>query len=179
MNLQGPVGPAGAIRMVIVNSLPQTGEEGTLYFVPKTPDTSDLYDEYVWINNAWELLGEKQITVDLSNYYTKQETYSQAEVNALIPSLTDYVKNTDYASTTKGGTIIIDGYYGTTINQGKLRGSTRTYEQYQSGDGLLIISKNTLENVITGKELVNKTYVDSLIGDIDTALDLLNGEVIS
>lgn len=36
-----------------------------------------------------------------------------------------------------------------------------------------------LENVITGKDLTTKTYVDGLVGDIDTALDTINGEVIS
>ena len=109
--------------------------------------------------------------------------------------LSDYVKNNDYATTSKGGVIIIDDYYGTTINQGKLRGSTRTYEQYQSGDGLLIISKNTLENVITGKGLVSNTiikntnsttagdvydvrYINSLVGDISSAIDLINGESV-
>ena len=81
VNLKGDTGAAGAIKMLIVNALPTTGEEGTLYFVPKTTSqTQDIYDEYMWVNNSWELLGEKQITVDLSNYYTKQE------VNALIPT---------------------------------------------------------------------------------------------
>ena len=42
----------------------------------------------------------------------------------------------------------------------------------------MFISKGTLENVITGKELVNKTYVDDLVGDINSALDSINGEVI-
>ena len=82
VNLKGDTGAAGAIKMLIVNTLPTTGEEGTLYFVPKTTSqTQDVYDEYMWVNNGWEMLGEKQITVDLSNYYTKQE------VNDLIPTI--------------------------------------------------------------------------------------------
>ena len=72
---KGDKGEPGAIKLLIVNQLPQTGRDDTLYFVPKqSAETSDLYDEYVWINGAWELLGEKQITIDLSDYYTKQET---------------------------------------------------------------------------------------------------------
>lgn len=196
VNLQGPQGAPGSIRMVIVNSLPETGEEGTLYFVPKTPDTSDLYDEYVWINNAWELLGEKQIVVDLSDYYKKEETYSQAEVNALIPDLTDYVKNTDYATTSKGGVIKTANSYGTAMSSGTLIGKSISYSDYGSAQNLMFISKGTLENVITGKGLVSNTiikntnsttagdvydvrYINSLIGDIDSALDTLNGEEVS
>lgn len=81
VNLEGKKGDPGAINLLIVNELPLVGSEDTLYFVPKT-DTgeSDMYDEYVWINNDWELVGTKQITVDLSDYYTKQE------VDNLIPT---------------------------------------------------------------------------------------------
>lgn len=76
-----PKGDPGAINLLIVNELPLVGSEDTLYFVPKTDtEESDMYDEYVWINNDWELVGTKQITVDLSDYYTKQE------VNNLIPT---------------------------------------------------------------------------------------------
>lgn len=166
---QGPVGPAGSIRMVIVNTLPDTGEEGTLYFVPKTPDTSDLYDEYVWINNAWELLGEKQITVDLSDYYTKQETYSQAEVNALIPNLTNYVKNTDYATSSKGGVFKITSNNGADISgSGNLYAKEYTYSNYQSQLSQYgFIGKTTLENVITGKGLVSNTnYASNSTGGV-------------
>lgn len=81
VNLEGKKGDPGAINLLIVNELPLVGSEDTLYFVPKTDtEESDMYDEYVWINNDWELVGTKQITVDLSDYYTKQE------VNNLIPT---------------------------------------------------------------------------------------------
>ena len=75
----------GGLNIEIVNSLPSSGETGTLYFVPKTPDTRDVYDEYMWISNAWEHIGSTD--VDLSNYYTK------SEVNALIPTDTGDLTN--------------------------------------------------------------------------------------
>ena len=179
----GPVGPAGAIKMLIVNVLPETGEEGTLYFVPKQDtETSDIYDEYMWVNNAFELLGEKQITVDLSDYYTKEQT------NALIPTslseLTDdtthrlvsdtekstwngKVSPTDYASSNTGGVIKISSTYGTTQDSGILYALTKTYEQYNSGANGMFIGKGTLENVITGKGLVSNTnYASSSAGGV-------------
>lgn len=114
-------------------------------------------------------------TPDLSNYYTKEETYSKAEVNNLIPDLTDYVKNTDYARTSKGG-VIKSGYYGLQVdsNNGKAYCDTYTYANYGNVENQRFISKGTLENVITGKELVNKTYVDNLVGDIETILTTLD-----
>lgn len=154
---QGEPGQPGAIKMVIVDELPQTGSGDTLYFVPKEDaETSDLYDEYAWVNNAWERLGEKQIVVDL----------------------TDYVKNTDYSNTTTGGVIKINQLYGTGISNGILFARAVNYSDYNGFYANGFISKQTLENVITGKGLTTKSYVDSLVGDIGTTLDSINGESV-
>ena len=64
----------------IVQELPETGLVNRTYFVPKTTDdTNDLYDEYMWVNNAWEFVGTKQIEVDLSDYYNKAEVDEKIE----------------------------------------------------------------------------------------------------
>lgn len=114
-------------------------------------------------------------TPDLTDYYTKEETYSKGEVDNLIPDLTNYVKNTDYARTSKAG-VIKSGYYGLQVdsNNGKAYCDTYTYANYGNVENQRFISKGTLENVITGKELVNKTYVDDLVGDIETILTTLD-----
>lgn len=87
--------------------------------------------------------------------------------------LTDYVKNTDYMTNSKGGVAKISNTFGTDIANGYLVSTTKNYNDYSSGTTAMIISKGTLENVITGKELVNKTYVDNIVGDIDTILTRL------
>ena len=41
-----------------VDTLPEIGEEGILYFVPKeNPTSQDAHDEYIWINNAYDKVG--------------------------------------------------------------------------------------------------------------------------
>ena len=51
----------------IVQTLPQSGLPNRTYFVPKTESgTSDLYDEYMWVNNAWEFIGTKTIEINLA-----------------------------------------------------------------------------------------------------------------
>lgn len=60
------------LRIEIVATLPETGESNVIYFVPMTnPKDSNLYEEYIWINGSYELIGTTQI--DLSNYWSKTE----------------------------------------------------------------------------------------------------------
>lgn len=74
-------------KRLIVQELPTTDiATDTIYMVPKTtPGTQNVYDEYMYINNAWELIGSTEI--DLTNYYTK------AEVNAMIQNINDQIGN--------------------------------------------------------------------------------------
>ena len=56
----------------VVQELPATGEAHTLYFVPSADSkTQNIYDEYLYANNAWEQVGST--AVDMSDYYTKSE----------------------------------------------------------------------------------------------------------
>lgn len=155
-----PKGDPGVIKLLIVDELPLVGSDDTMYFVPKQDtETSDLYDEYIWLDNQWEIIGERQIEVDL----------------------TDYVKNTDYATSSKGGVVKpSDDTYGISITgTGYLYAkNVNDYNIYLQKNANFAISKGTLENVITGKDLTTKAYVDGLVGDIGTILDNINGEVI-
>lgn len=62
------------LNILVVQTLPtQDISTTTIYLVPKaTAETQDVYDEYIYVNNAWEHIGSTQ--VDLSDYYTKSET---------------------------------------------------------------------------------------------------------
>ena len=62
------------LNILVVQTLPtQDISTTTIYLVPKqTPETQDVYDEYIYVNNAWEHIGSTEI--DLSNYYTKTQT---------------------------------------------------------------------------------------------------------
>ena len=204
VDLQGPQGPAGVIKMEIVKPLPQTGSGDTIYLVPLTkievetlpttglPDTiyivistgkryvyennqweeetkNNNFNEYIWVNNDWEPLGGIKPEIDLTDYYTKTETNTllSGKQNTIdsnhkldyslisnTPNLSDYVKFTDYAGSTKGGVIITDSSLGTSVaGSGKLQSTPRTYEQYTNASNYLFIGKGTLEGVITGKNL--------------------------
>ncbi len=87
--------------------------------------------------------------------------------------LSNYIKNTDYASSSKGGVIKI-GTYGSDISaEGILKANIYSKESYPFAKDNSFIGKKTLENVIELKELVNKTYVDSVVGDIENLLNTI------
>lgn len=45
------------ISFEIVQSLPATGTAGTIYLVSHGGSGTNIYDEYVYVNNAWEQIG--------------------------------------------------------------------------------------------------------------------------
>lgn len=113
------------------------------------------------------------------NGYVQVGYYRLSALETQKVDLTNYVTNTDYASSSTGGVIKTSntqnlGIYGSGI----IYPITNTYQEYGNKSNQCFISKGTLENVITGKDLTTKSYVDGLVGDIATAIDGINAEVI-
>lgn len=80
--------------------------------------------------------------------------------------LADYVKNTDYATSSTAGVVRIGTATATYLSSdNRLSATTRTYADYTSGSDAMFVGKGTLENVITGKGLVDQT---ALAGKQDT-----------
>ncbi|MBQ2982783.1 MAG: hypothetical protein IJD58_11750 [Lachnospiraceae bacterium] len=62
---------AGKLEINVVETLPTTGEAGKIYLVPNAESADkNIKDEYIWVNDAWELIGSTQI--DLSAYATTE-----------------------------------------------------------------------------------------------------------
>jgi len=58
---------------VTVTELPETGLANKIYLLPKSEgQVRDILDEYIWINNNWELIGS--VSIDLTNYCKKPES---------------------------------------------------------------------------------------------------------
>ena len=77
----------------VVNSLPTTDISTTTIYLLRNSETtgSDLFEEYIYVNNAWELLGAQ--TIDLSDYVTTSD---------LNTALASYVTSTSLATTLLG-----------------------------------------------------------------------------
>lgn len=103
-DLLSAIGNIVSFDTVVVDELPSTGVKGVFYFIPKngSTDENNVYEEYIWIatDNKYELVGSTAITVNLDNYYTKEEVddlidvltspegdyYTKNEINSLIES---------------------------------------------------------------------------------------------
>lgn len=75
--------------MEIATSLPTENISiSTIYLVKDetaSTDTENIYNEYIYVNGAWENIGSTKTTVDLSNYYTKEKIE-----NLLKPVVNEY-----------------------------------------------------------------------------------------
>lgn len=54
------------VEFSIVETLPDTGEDGTIYLLAHQHGDNDIYDEYIYVNSAWEKIGSTDI--DLTGY---------------------------------------------------------------------------------------------------------------
>lgn len=67
------IGGISGLNIVVVQTLPQVGSSDTIYFVLKSGSANnDIYDEYMYINSSWELIGTREI--DLSSKADKADT---------------------------------------------------------------------------------------------------------
>lgn len=67
------------ISIEVLDTLPESGKSGVIYFIKSTTqDEQNLFDEYAWVNDKWEMIGSKSI--DLSQYATV-ESVDELETN--------------------------------------------------------------------------------------------------
>lgn len=150
----------GAFDVKIVSSLPESGLVSTMYCVPlPSEEQTEIkkYEEYFYINNAWEKVGTA--TIDLSNYYTKNE--SKAITDALDNKINKEIEDREAAITahTNSETVTTDlsakesTYYllGTEDNIGKGTGISQAKTTVE-GSGVKYESGSEQEN--------GKLYVD-------------------
>ena len=73
------------IEFQIVQSLPASGASNVIYLVPVSGQ-QDVYDEYIYISNAWEKIGSTDC--DLSGYVQASDlvAVTNAEIDTIVAS---------------------------------------------------------------------------------------------
>ena len=108
-----------SLKIEVVNALPQAGNADTIYLLRVRQQGNDLYQEYFWVNNAWELIGG----IDLTDYYTKTEVNTlltaKADVSAIPTKTSDLTNDSNFA--VDANYVHTDNNY-TTAEKNKLAG---------------------------------------------------------
>ena len=100
------------------------------------------------------LVTEENLDETLKEYALKKDIPKNLSE---LKNDSNYVKNTDYATSSVGGVVTLNNYYGIGIaSKGQLVGFPKSYLTYTNSENRVLISKGTLENVIEGKKLETK-----------------------
>ena len=145
----------------IVEALPENANKNVIYMVPREGGTGqDVYNEYMYINGAWEIIGDT--SVDLTGYAKKEDI--------LVKSVSsDFTVTGDGQLTFKAGAAP------------EINGSNISNIAISNVDGLeaALNSKVAAEE---GKSLVSNTLITKLgnlaeIKSVSSEFTLTNGEL--
>ena len=89
---EGVPGKDGKLKFIPVNELPTEDIDVSAIYMKAVdePTSENTYEEFIYVDGKWESLGTASIDIDL----------------------TDYVKNTDYATTSKQGLVYLPNWSG-------------------------------------------------------------------
>lgn len=161
------LGNITGVKFEIVESLPETGVAGTIYLVAHTHGEKDIYDEYIWVTDKFEKIGNTDI--DLSGYATP------ADITAAIEAL-DVAKVTVGADETitsleeVNGKIVVGTPQKIAITQNAVEGLPDALAGKQAANENL-----DKFNAITGTGLVKKTAEGY---EVDTAAYITNAALV-
>lgn len=69
------------VKFEIVAELPEEGESDTIYLLPiEDAPTGNIYEEYIYVNGAWELFGMSKVIDD--DVVSAETTWSSQKLNA-------------------------------------------------------------------------------------------------
>lgn len=142
------IGGITEFEFSVVDALPKTGEKGIIYLVAHAHGTQDIYDEYIWVTDKFEKIGNTDI--DLSSYVTNDEL--TAEINKLtLAQVAVGAGKTLKAIKQENGKVTVE-LQNIAITQAQVEGLANALAGKQAANANL-----DKLNAITGTGLVKKT----------------------
>ena len=145
------------IQLTELPEQPLEGHKAAFYLIPNEGQANNLFDEYIWYGEKWELFGTTKI--DLSDYYTKKE------VIELIPDTSNLASKTEVQAV-----------------EAKIPTVPTNISAFNNDSGYLTEHQD-ISNLATKNEVADveakipslegyatTTYVDNVIGDIEALL---------
>ncbi len=142
------IGGITGVEFKVVEKLPTTGEAGVIYLVAHTHGTQDIYDEYIWVTDKFEKIGNTDI--DLSGYVTTQALSD--EIKKLILAQVDVAASETIKSISETDGKVAVEKQAIAIEQGQVNGLTEALAGKQAANANL-----DKLNAMTGVGLVKKT----------------------
>lgn len=161
------IGNITGVKFEIVESLPETGVAGTIYLVAHTHGEKDIYDEYIWVTDKFEKIGNTDI--DLSGYATPADI--TAAIEALdVAEVTVGADETIASIKEVNGKIVVGTPQKIAITQDAVEGLPDALAGKQAANANL-----DKFNAITGTGLVKKTAEGY---EVDTAAYITNAALV-
>lgn len=180
----------------VVQTLPASDiKTDVIYLVPKsTAQSQNVYDEYIYVNNAWEKIGDTQI--DLSGYATKVNGavsghFAGLDSNGNLTdsgkSASDFVLKTDVTIYSGGdpdnitpSDLDIYIYYDTGGRYGWQNGDILIYRENLDewrlyGRAISDTKVTSISSSSTDAQYPSAKCVYDIVGDIESALIVLRG----
>lgn len=81
--VQKMISDARHMKKEVVATKPNTGDENTIYLVGPKGDGNNVYEEWLFVNNKWEKIGDTNTSINLDGYLkeTDIQAISTEEIN--------------------------------------------------------------------------------------------------
>ena len=142
------IGGITGVEFRVVEALPETGEAGVIYLMAHSHGTQDIYDEYIWVTDKFEKIGNTDI--DLSGYVTTEALSN--EIKKLLLAQVDVAASETIKSISETNGIVAVEKQAIAIEQSQVNGLTEALAGKQAANANL-----DKLNAITGTGLVKKT----------------------
>lgn len=143
------IGGAGKLTYSVVEALPAVAEADayTIYLVSRSAGqkTTDVYDEFLLINGAFEMIGNTE--VDFSNYYTK------SEINTTVNTLKGNAQSTADEESIAGAKAYADSIVsGKNVSASGETGDNALISASASNNAVTVASTAKLQGAVTKAE---------------------------
>ena len=184
--LENKISAIPKFTMSVVSSLPSTGDSATLYIVGTAG--SDSAKEYIYVNGAWELIGDIRISVadavaenngnpvSSGAVYTALQDYLPLNGKAKDSEKADHATSADTATTATNATTAGSATKATQDASGNVITSTYATKSELSGE---VSSLNSAINTLSTAVSTLEGKVENLEGEVSTAKSYLTVTVTS
>lgn len=174
------VGALATITITVVQTLPATGQSNVIYLVPKsTAQTSNVYDEYIWVasTSKFEKVGDTEI--DLSNYLQTTGNASSTTVAFTAAASRALPATGESLATIIGKAVKYFTDLKTVAFSGSYNDLSNKPTQPSINTATMSTSETTKSITATGTTVVNVQIVDSVTHEQVMADVTINGKAVA